>query len=92
MPYWDFALRRTYNGGMACIPQQAMVDSDPFPHFTVSASGIKLLPKLPPFPNNPLYAYRYPLQPGKTLQEYGIVNVTEKLKDGKPGATMPVSS
>ena len=81
MPYWDFALRRTYNGGKACVPQQAMIDGDPILPLTVSASGVKLLPTLPAFPNNPLYAYRYPLRPGHTLQEYGIVN-----------SGMPVSS
>ena len=86
MPYWDFALRRTYNGGKACVPEQAMIDGDPILPITVSASGVKLFPTLPAFPNNPLYAYRYPLRPGKTLKEYGVVDV--ETEDG----TMPVSS
>ena len=82
MPYWDFALRRTYNGGKACVPEQAMIDCDPLVHLTASGEALPTFP----FRNNPLYAYKYPLRQGKTLEEYGIVDV------GTNGATMPVSS
>jgi len=71
LPYWDFALRRSYNQNMACVPQQALIDGDPL---TPLATGAGQLPTLPPYPDNPLYAYRYPLPPGKTLKQYGIVN------------------
>ena len=86
MPYWDFALRRTYNRGMACVPQQAMIDGDPILPLTVSTRGVKLFPTLPDFPDNPLYAYKYPLRSGKTLEEYGVVDVKTK------NVIMPVSS
>jgi len=67
LPYWDFALRRSYNQGMASVPEQAMIDGDPLgPH----ATG--LFPTPPTIPDNPLFAYRYPLRPGETLAAAGL--------------------
>ena len=69
LPYWDFARRRSYNQQMACVPQQAMIDGDPL---AVHATG--LISPVPSIPDNPLYAYRYPLRPGETPATYGIEN------------------
>ena len=71
LPYWDFALRRSYNQNMASVPQQALIDGDPL---TPLATGAGQLPTLPPYPDNPLYAFRYPLASGQTLRDAGIVN------------------
>ena len=70
LPYWDFALRRSYNQNMACVPQQALIDGDPLSPLTTGVG----LPTIPKYPDNPLYAFRYPLPPGKKLSDYGIVN------------------
>jgi len=76
LPYWDFALRRDYNNNGACIPRICMIDGDPLKAPSASG-GIPPLPgpTLPPVNNNPFYAFKYPLNQGETLAQYGIVNI-----------------
>lgn len=72
LPYWDFALRRSYNSNMACVPEAAMIDGDPLDATARSQSDLGFT--LKSITDNPLYAYRYPLPPGQNLSQYGIVN------------------
>ena len=71
LPYWDFALRRSYNENSACVPQQALIDGDPLSPLTTGVG----FPPLPAIPDNPLYAYKYQLPSGEKLEAYGIVNL-----------------
>ena len=74
LPYWDFALRRSYNKNNACVPQQALIDGDPLSPLTMDVG----LPTLQ-YPDNPLYAYKYRLPAGKTLKDYGIFGQPEEV-------------
>ena len=89
LPYWDFALRRSYNKNRACVPQQALIDGDPLLPFTMGVG----LPKLPGDRGNPLYAYKYPLAKGEKPSKYGIERITfQPREDSDVMITLPVSS
>ena len=71
LPYWDFALRRSYNQNNACVPEQALIDGDVLSPLATGTAHLPNIPKRDHNPN-PLYAFEYPLPKGETPGQHGI--------------------
>lgn len=77
LPYWDFALRRTYNENSACLPKIALTETNPLGDSSISTPTLPL-PLIPISPENPLYAFRYPLKEGEKLTDYGMTDIFDR--------------
>ena len=80
LPYWDPAVRRSYNDDAACIPKACMDEMRASTDFHNDPFGTM------DWVENPLHSYRYPLREGETLKQYGMEDI---MKDDK--VVVPVS-
>ena len=78
LPYWDFALRRSYNQNSASLPQVALTETNPLADNSSSPNPTIPIPSIPFSAENPLYAFRYPLKQGEKLSDYGMTDMFER--------------
>ena len=78
LPFWDFALRRSYNQNSACLPQVALTETNPLAGNNSSPNPTIPTPSIPFSAENPLYAFRYPLKPGDKLSNYGMADLSDR--------------
>ena len=78
LPYWDFALRRSYNKNSACLPEIAMFEGDPFKGNSGSNDPKIPTPLIPISANNPLYSFKFPLKQGEKLSDYGLTDIVDR--------------